>query len=53
MILLGGIASTFFAATLAGEGLLDTLLFAWFQVERMALDVLNNVFLLDFTLEAP
>ena len=51
--LLGGIASTLFAATLAGQGLLHALLLAWFQVERMPLDVLNDVFLLDFTFKAP
>lgn len=39
--------------SLASQSLLDALLFARFEVERVFLDVLNNIFLLNLTLEAP
>jgi len=37
----------------AGQRLLGTELLTRFQVERMSLDLFNDVFLLDLSLEAP
>ena len=39
------------AITLAGQCFLHPLLLAWFQIERVTLYFLNNVFGLHFTLE--
>ena len=46
------ITSAFLAVALAREGFFCALLLARLQVEGMSLDFLNNVFLLDFALEA-
>ena len=40
-----------FAATLTCQSLFRALLLAWFQVKRMALHFLDDVFLLHFALE--
>src|SRR5262245_14008598 len=37
----------------SGQGLLDTFLFAWFQVERVFLDFFDDVFLLNLAFESP
>ncbi len=37
---------------LASKRLFDALLFAWFQIEGVALDLLDDVFRLNFTFEA-
>jgi hypothetical protein len=42
-----------FAAAFAGQGLLHTLFLTRFQIEGMALDLLDDVFLLNFALEPP
>ena len=47
-----GSASNLFPTSLAGESLLESFLFARFQIEGVFLDFLNDVFLLDFSLEA-
>ena len=49
----GAVATQFFPKTLARQGLFDPFLFARFQVERMLLGILDDIFLLDFALEAP
>ena len=41
-----------FAVALAGKGFLDTLLLAWFQVEGVTLDFLDDVLGLNLALEA-
>jgi len=46
------LARALLAVALAGEGFLRAAFFAWLQIERMALDLFYNVFLLDLTLEA-
>jgi len=46
------IATTLFAVTLASEGFFDPLFFAGFQVEGVAFDFLDNVFLLHFAFKA-
>jgi len=38
--------------TLPGESCLDTLFFSWLQIERMPLDLFDDVFLLHFSFEA-
>jgi hypothetical protein len=43
----------FFAKPLASQRLFDPLLFARLQVEGMLFDVLDDIFLLNFALEAP
>ena len=46
------IAGPLFAVSLAGESFLGAPLFPWFEVKRMPLDFLYDVFLLYLTLEA-
>ncbi len=43
----------FFTATFTCKRFLHTLLFTWFQVEGMTLDLLDDVFLLNFAFETP
>ena len=45
--------SRFLASTLAGESSLNTLFLAGLQVKGVALDLLDNVFLLHLALEPP
>ena len=47
------IAGALFAFPLARQRCLDSLLLTRLQIERVALDVFNDVFLQDFALEAP
>ncbi|MEY2413893.1 MAG: hypothetical protein QOD84_2499 [Acidobacteriaceae bacterium] len=42
----------FFTATFTCKRFLHTLLFPWFQIEGMTLDLLDDVFLLNFAFEA-
>ena len=49
----GAVATQFFPKPLARQGLFDPFLFARLQVERMLLGILDDIFLLDFALEAP
>src|SRR5258706_10325682 len=51
--LLFGFATNLLAAPLAGQRLLGPALVAGLQVEAVLLDVLDDVFLLDLSLEAP
>ncbi len=46
------IAGALLAVALAGEGFLGAALFAGLQVERVTLDFLNDIFLLNLALEA-
>jgi hypothetical protein len=46
-------AAHLFAQAFASQSLFDPLLFARLQVEGMLFDVLDDVFLLNFALEAP
>ena len=48
-----GLRSNLLAAALAGKSLFDAFLLTGFQVEGVFLNFLNDVFLLDLTLEAP
>ena len=41
-----------FAGSFPRQGRLDSLSLSWFEIKRMLLDFLNDVLLLDFTLEA-
>ncbi len=43
--------ANFFSCPLARQSLLNAAFFAWFQIERMALDFLNDVFRLNLALE--
>ena len=45
-------AGALLAVALAGEGFFSTAFFPWFQVERMPLDLFNDIFLLYFAFEA-
>jgi len=45
--------ATLLPVTLPGESCLDTFFFSRLQVERMPLDLFNDVFLLHFSFEAP
>lgn len=47
------IAATLFAVTLASEGFFHPLFFAGLQVEGVAFDFLDDVFLLHFAFKAP
>ncbi len=47
------IARTLLTIALAGESFFGTALFSWLQVERMALDFLNDIFLLNLALKTP
>ena len=47
--LLFNFARPFFTVALAGECFFRSSFFTWFQVERMPLDLFNDVFLLYFT----
>ena len=51
-MLLSVFLTVLFAVTLASKSLLHPLLFAGFQVVGVLLDLLDDVFLLDFALEA-
>jgi hypothetical protein len=42
----------FFATAFASKRFFDALLLAWLQVKGVTLDLLDNVFLLHFTLKA-
>ena len=53
IFLLHRFASNLLSAPLPGEGLLNSLLFSRFQVEGVLFNFLNDVFLLDLSLEAP
>jgi hypothetical protein len=44
---------TLFPVPLSGKSRLNPFFFAWLQIERMALDFFNDVFLLHFPFEAP
>ncbi len=44
--------ATLLPVAFAGKRLLDPFLLTWLQVERVSLDLFNNVLLLDLTLEA-
>jgi hypothetical protein len=46
------VARTLFAIAFPGEGFLGAALFTGLQIERMALDLFNNIFLLDLAFEA-
>jgi len=46
------VARTLLAIAFTGEGFLGATLFTGLQIERMALDLFNNVFLLDLAFEA-
>ena len=46
------IARALLAVTLSGESFLGAAFFAWLQVERVPLDFLNDILLLNFSLEA-
>ena len=46
------LATVLLAASLASESLLDALLLTRLQIETMLLDILDDVFLLDFSLKA-
>ena len=50
---LGAHAAHFFPQPLARQSLFDAPLFTRLKVERVFLDILNDVFLLNLTLEAP
>jgi hypothetical protein len=50
---LSAYAAHFFAQPFASQSLFDSLFFARLQIEGMLFDVLNDVFLLNFALEAP
>jgi hypothetical protein len=43
--------ATFLPVSFASQRLLDSELLAWFQIKGVPLDLLNNVLLLDFSLE--
>jgi hypothetical protein len=45
--------ATLFPVTLPGQSCLDALLFSGLEIERMPLDLFNDVFLLHFSLKAP
>jgi hypothetical protein len=45
--------TNFFTIALACERFFDALLFTWFQIKRVTLDFLDNVFSLHLALEAP
>ena len=47
-----GFASDLLASSLARQGLLHSSFLARFEIKRMSLDFLNDVFLLDFPFEA-
>lgn len=51
--LVQGLIVHFFPQPLARQGLLDPFLFTRLHVESMFLDILDDVFLLHFALEAP
>ena len=51
--LLGTQATHLFPQSFASQGLFNALLFARLQVERVLLYVLDDIFLLNLTLEAP
>ena len=53
VLLLDGFSANLFSASLTGQCLLDTFLFARFQIERVFLDFLDDVFLLNLALESP
>ena len=53
MFLLDGFSANLFSASLPGQCLLDPFLFARFQVERVFLDFLDDVFLLNLAFEPP
>lgn len=44
---------SFFPIPLASQRFLGALFFAGLQIKRVTLDLFNDVFLLDFSLEAP
>src|SRR5262249_15726044 len=46
-------STNFFPAAFSRQRLFDAFLFAWFQVEGVFLDFLNNIFLLHFAFESP
>jgi hypothetical protein len=46
------VARTLLAIAFPGEGFLGASLFTGLQIERMALDLFNNIFLLDLAFEA-
>ena len=50
--LLDGFSTNLFPAALAGERLFDAFLLTRFQVEGVLFDFLDNVFLLNLSLEA-
>ena len=50
---LGSNDAHFFPQTLASQGLFDSFLFAGLQVERVFLDIFDNVFLLNLAFKAP
>ena len=49
----GGVAASLFAVAFACQGGLNPLLLARFQIESVAFNFLDDVFLQNFTLEAP
>ena len=42
-----------FPVSLSGQSRFDSFLFAWLQIERMPLNLFDDVFLLHFPFEAP
>ncbi len=52
VLVVGGPAANLLPTPFSGQGLLDPLLFAGLQVEGVSLDLLDDVLLLDFSLEA-
>src|SRR5262245_5767838 len=53
VLLLDWFSTNLLSAAFSGQGLLDTFLFAWFQVERVFLDFFDDVFLLNLAFESP
>ncbi len=46
-------APTLFPVPFPGQSRFDSFLLTWLQIERMPLDLFNDVFLLHFSFEAP
>ena len=47
------VSTSLFAIPLASQGFLGSPLFAGLEIKRVPLDLFDNIFLLDFTLEPP